>query len=276
MKKIKYLFFVLFYIIIFCSNTYAEDAAKINPYTQSTYCPVLCYHHLTVSESQTSSWSVTPEKFEKDIKTLLDHGYTPIFTEELISAEIKKTKLPEKPVIIHFDDGYSSVYELAYPILHKYHAKAEVYIITDYTKDIPSNTQTDTFLSWPQLSVMKDSGLVYVGLHGKNHKPVTSGFTDQQIKDNFETAWKTIEEHLGKSPKYYVYPHGAYNVTTLDLIQKSNTQMQFIWIWNVRNVIQPYNVLARTNVDQKTDILTCLSAYEKAYHQFVNGKESTK
>ena len=52
--------------------------------------------------------------------------------------------------------------------------------------------------------------------------------------------------------------------------------MQFIWIWNVRNVIQPYNVLARTNVDQKTDILTCLSAYEKAYHQFVNGKESTK
>ena len=126
MRKIMRKLTAIFTAILICSVPVFSTQAS-EDITGGIYCPVLTYHRVTTDQSQVSDWTVTAEKFEKDIKSLLDNGYTPIFSADLVKTDKVIGLIPEKPVIIQFDDGYSSVYELAYPILKKYNVKAEVY-----------------------------------------------------------------------------------------------------------------------------------------------------
>src|SRR5699024_8026842 len=100
-----------------------------------------------------------------------------------------------------------------------------------------------TFLSWPQLKIMSDSGLVYIGLHGKTHKAVIgSEFTKEKLQNDFAAAWNEIETHLGPQPHYYVYPNGLFNNETLKSLSDSGAQMQFIWVWNLSRNVQNYHI----------------------------------
>ena len=68
---------------------------------------------------------------KKNIKVLLENGYTFMSFKELDNADNKKIELPKKPILITFDDGYYSNYRDIYPILKKYNIKASIFIITD-------------------------------------------------------------------------------------------------------------------------------------------------
>ncbi len=262
-KLITVIFTVVLSITIPLGSAYAGNNA-INPYNSSVpVCPVLNYHGLSTDESQLSDWVITPQKFESDIKGLIDKGYTPIFTSDLVNHIKNGTALPEKPVIIQFDDGYSSVYELAFPILHKYNAKAEVYIITDYTKDVPFKHNTDTFLSWYQIKLMSDSGLMYIGLHGKNHEPIVSGISSERIKSNLQSAWSQIDSHVSQQYHFYAYPNGLFNTNTIKAVTDAGADIQFIWVWNIANNIKQYNVMPRTTVTNSKTAFEAVEYFSK-------------
>ena len=82
--------------------------------------PILLYHNFVTevpnSDQDDFKYINTPESFEENIKTFLDNGYTIISIKELADADKGKTELPNKPIIITFDDGYYSNYEYIYPI----------------------------------------------------------------------------------------------------------------------------------------------------------------
>lgn len=262
-KLVAIIFTVVLSITIPLGSAYAGNNA-INPYNSSVpVCPVLNYHGLSTDESQLSDWVITPQKFESDIKGLIDKGYTPIFTSDLVNHIKNGAELPEKPVIIQFDDGYSSVYELAFPILHKYNVKAEVYIITDYTKDVPFKHNTDTFLSWYQIKLMSDSGLMYIGLHGKNHEPIVSGISSERIKSNLQSAWSQIDSRISQQYHFYVYPNGLFNTNTIKAVTDADADIQFIWVWNVANNIRQYNVMPRTTVTNSKTALEAIDYFSK-------------
>ena len=86
--------------------------------------PILLYHNFvtTVPDSDPNNFNYinTPESFEENIKTFLENGYTIISMKELVLADSGKTELPNKPIVITFDDGYYSNYEYIYPILKQY------------------------------------------------------------------------------------------------------------------------------------------------------------
>ncbi len=261
MKKLKITALILVFIILNTSFIYGFQAQ--NPYTQKTVCPVITYHDVLLNDELKNDWTVSAEKFENDIKLLLENNYTPIFTKDLAASYNGEFKLPEKPVIIQFDDGYQSFFNLVYPILYKYNIKAEVYIITDYTKDIPFVNNADTFLSWPQLKIMSDSGLVYVGLHGKTHKTVINKeYTKEQLINDYNSAWNEIDTHLGINSHYYVYPNGLFNSKTIDAFTQAGAQMQFIWVWNLSNDIKNYNVMPRANIDKNIDAVSAIKYFQ--------------
>ena len=97
--------------------------------------PILLYHNFvtTVPDSDPDNFNYinTPESFEENIKTFLENGYTIISMKELALADSGKIELPDKPMIITFDDGYYSNYEYIYPILKQYQVKASIFIVTD-------------------------------------------------------------------------------------------------------------------------------------------------
>lgn len=132
----------------------------------STQVPILMYHHL--SEDVTNSEMVSPEQFEAQIRALTEAGYTSISFDELQAYVLRGEPLPEKPVVITFDDGYRSNYTLAYPILQKYGMKATIFAIgvsfgKDHYKDT-DYTITPHFGA-DEAAEMTASGLISIQSH---------------------------------------------------------------------------------------------------------------
>lgn len=132
--------------------------------------PVLLYHNFvtTVPEKDSNNFNYinTPESFEENIKILLENGYTIISMQELNDANNLKIKLPSKPILITFDDGYYSNYEYIYPILKKYNAKASIFIVTD---KVGKEIDGIKYLGWEECLEMQESGLVEIFSHSKRH-----------------------------------------------------------------------------------------------------------
>ena len=114
--------------------------------------PVLNYHQ--VEEKNGNPLTLWPDQFETQMSYLADEGYTTITIDEMMDALENGTPLPDKPVIITFDDGYADNYEYAYPILKKYGFKATIFLIYDFTNAYPN------YLTWDQNNEMKESGLI--------------------------------------------------------------------------------------------------------------------
>ena len=85
------------------------------------------YHHL--DDEVTNSSVITPERFEEHLAALKDAGFNAITLHQLAAYVEKGEELPDNPVVITFDDGYSSNYELAYPLLKKYDMAATINVI---------------------------------------------------------------------------------------------------------------------------------------------------
>ena len=106
---------------------------------QSATVPVLMYHHIT-DEAVTNS-DITEAGFRRQMDALRAGGYTPVSLEQLLAYAGGTGSLPDRPVLITFDDGYMSTYERAFPILGEYGFPAVVFAIgcsvghTEYYKD---------------------------------------------------------------------------------------------------------------------------------------------
>ncbi|NMR85779.1 polysaccharide deacetylase family protein, partial [Vibrio parahaemolyticus] len=102
--------FMILFLFLFISSTRIEATEGIKPIK----VPVLMYHH--ISDEVNNSMVVSKDKFYEDMITLKEAGYEGIFLTDLYEYLQGNTTLPDKPIIITFDDGYSSFYEIAYPI----------------------------------------------------------------------------------------------------------------------------------------------------------------
>ena len=211
--------------------------------------PVLLYHNFVTQVPETDpdnfNYINTPESFEENIKTLLENGYTIISMKELDEANNYKKGLPNKPIIITFDDGYYSNYEYIYPILKKYNIKASIFIITD---KIGQEIDGIKYLDWDECLEMQNSGLVEIFSHSKKHV-----FYDKlpvrEIRDDVKESYRMIEKHLGKQKlKVFAYPYGAYTNETVQTLKNNGIDFQVydIGINNFRSLDK--NFIKRINI----------------------------
>ncbi len=189
--------------------------------------PILLYHNFVkaVPDSDPDNFNYinTPESFEENIKTFLENGYTIISMKELALADSGKIDLPNKPLVITFDDGYYSNYEYIYPILKQYQVKASIFIVTD---KIGQEMDGIKYLSWEECLEMQNSGLVEIGSHSKKHV-----FYDKrsvrELRDDVKASYDKIEEHLGKQElKIFAYPYGAYTSETVTTLKNNGIDFQ--------------------------------------------------
>lgn len=89
--------------------------------------PIIMYH--SILKSKTNTFIVSPEQLENDFKYIKEHGYTTITMTNLIEYVYNDLSLPEKPIIITFDDGYYNNFTYLAPLLRKYDMKAVVSIV---------------------------------------------------------------------------------------------------------------------------------------------------
>lgn len=118
-------------VLDFCSRLPDSFSTNITAPNPGIDVPVLMYHHLETDPAKINSYSVSPETFRAQMKFLLDQGYNPVSLQVLIDHVYEGKALPERPVCITFDDGYSSVYEHAFPVLRELSIPATIFIVGD-------------------------------------------------------------------------------------------------------------------------------------------------
>lgn len=170
---------------------------------------VLTYHHFS---DQCSNMLCMPvDEFARQMAYLKKEGYRTVTMKELLRFIEYKEPLPRKAVAITIDDGYRSVYDLAYPILKKHNFRATLFIYTDFIDNSPNA------LTWEQLRELTQAGFE-VEAHTITHADLTlRGKREseeeylQRIKRELQLPRELIRKHLGQEPVWLAYPYGRWN-----------------------------------------------------------------
>ncbi len=185
-------------------------------------CRILLYHEFTEKVPAESRYSVvsTPRRFEENMLYLLNAGYTIIPLEALLDYESGRRALPEKSVVITFDDGYLSNYTLIYPILKKYHIPATIFV-TVCNMNIDPNKMT-----WEQMREMEESGLVSIQSHSWKHV-YHDTLPEDELRNYVDKSFETLEANLGKRKRrLFAYPHGKYSERSVQVLKEYDVKMQ--------------------------------------------------
>lgn len=209
--------------------------------------PVLMYHILIPGRND--SISVDPVRFKEQMFSLKSAGYTSITEEELLAHLETNAPLPDKPVLITFDDGYISNYTLAFPILKELNMKASIYVIASRIFETNGITAGEyEKFSWQQAREMTgtmsiqshtwdshskqpdfqqlDRGLITSPLFTDNKLETQQEFEDRTFTD-LSTAKNTIEKNVGTEVVAISYPYGEYTADTIRLAKKAGYKMAF-------------------------------------------------
>jgi peptidoglycan/xylan/chitin deacetylase (PgdA/CDA1 family) len=180
--------------------------------------PVLSYHK--ISESRADTMSVTRESFESQMQFLKEHGYHVVTLDELFDFLDFKTDLPEKSVVITFDDGWRSLYELAFPVLKRHGYPATLFISTSMI------TGSDKTLSWDQIREMAAAG-IDMQCHTVDHRNLSALEEGESYREYFEDlereltrSTRSIEKNVGKKVRYLAYPYGDTSHLVIALLKK--------------------------------------------------------
>lgn len=194
--------------------------------------PVLAYHHfLEKGENKLfrkSSTTITPEVFNQQMGYLHQQHFTSITTGDLTSYLNGKLILPEKTVVITFDDGLQSVYRYAYPILKKYNLKATEFMITGRISMTPRiwNPNKLAALSYPEMAKMRDvfefnSHTNNLHILSKKKKSALVTMPYNFVKADIALSQKIVHAHS------FAYPFGQYNNKVIQILKELGFKSAF-------------------------------------------------
>ena len=177
--------------------------------------PVLMYH--SIGSQYHCSICVSEKQFTEQMDWLRDNGYHTLNLDEFYEALSTGAKLPEKPVMITFDDGFADNYRVAWPILEQHGFNATFFIVTGQVN--PYN------IDWPDLKELVSHGNS-IGSHTVDHIDLTTLNTRQQEKE-LRVSKEALEKNLGIKVKAFCFPYGNYNKTTLALLPETGYSLSF-------------------------------------------------
>lgn len=197
--------------------------------------PVLTYHSLDDSGSVIST---SPEKFREQLEALSRSGTTVVKFRDLALSVREKRPLPTNAVAITFDDGFRSVYDVAFPLLKEYDFPATVFLVTNFCgKDNRWDGQSDKIpvfklLDWDQIIEMSSHGIEF-GVHTASHPDLSKLTSTQRMADEIMGSRDTLYERLGHSECAFAYPYGKATAAAREIVESNfyaacSTRMEFV------------------------------------------------
>ena len=181
--------------------------------------PILMYHYISQPPIDADDYrlnlSVPPDDFSAHLAYLRSEGYTSLDLYHLLDHLTWGRSLPAKPIIITIDDGYRDAYENAFPLLKEYGFTATFFILTD-----PIDQNSDRYLTWDQVAEMAAAGMGFEP-HSKTHPDLRGQDHDYLVWEILGAA-QTLEVHLGRYPRFFAYPSGWYDQSTIDFLKEIN------------------------------------------------------
>lgn len=178
---------------------------------------VLGYHSFTKGKSN-DQFVLELDQFEEQLKYLKKHNYKTISLSEAYDIFKNKKKIPRKTVMITFDDGYQSNYDLAFPLLKKYKMKAVVFVVGYHAE-----TSKDGYMSLETLNKIKtEYPNIEVASHTYNlHVSGVVGIDKKQLEEDFKKMNTIV------NTKYFAYPYGKNDKIVEQVLKDNGYKLAF-------------------------------------------------
>ena len=172
--------------------------------------PILCYHSI---DDSGSLLSVSPALFERQVTYLKDHGYRTLALSELCNTLIQHRPLPEKTVVLTFDDGFRNSHSIVLSTLRRFGFTATVFVTTGYVGKRMAWTKTEDvpemeIATWDEIAEMAQGGLD-IQAHTVTH-PNLRHLTLDQVRQEIEESRDAIESRLNTRVDLFAYPYGEF------------------------------------------------------------------
>ena len=238
----KYIFKRLFLLIIAFTTVFTfsalfsgADGRDDKSAKEEVFLPIIMYHSILKDKKLQNDYTISPTLFENDLKYLTDNGYTTVTVEDLINYVYHGKDLPDRCIMLTFDDGYYNNYYYAYPLLKKYKCRAVISPIASMTEKF---TQTqDISVTYGHISdndirEMVNSGYVEIQNHSYDMHTLTprKGVSKKRgestedykntVTNDITKAQNYLENVTGKKPSCFVYPFGAKSDGTEEIVRE--------------------------------------------------------
>ncbi|MCY3935050.1 MAG: polysaccharide deacetylase family protein [Chloroflexi bacterium] len=178
--------------------------------------PILMYHYISPippgADDFRRELTVEPDIFATHLRYLHEAGFETVSLNDLYNALNAGQSLPQKPIILTFDDGHRDHYDHALPLLIEYGFQATFFIITGLADE-----GNPAHLSWEQISAMDVAGMEMES-HSKHHHDLRNRSSDFLVYELLG-SYQSLEAHLGEPPTSFSYPSGFYDATAIEVVQ---------------------------------------------------------
>jgi len=208
--------------------------------------PVLMYHHVSPAQG---AIAVSPKNFEDQLAWLSRHGYGSLTTDEF-AAHLAGEPVPDKSILITFDDGYLDNWVHAFPLLKKYGYKATIFLVTSWVgsgparpnaaqepplPDTPEHEECErriaqgdsdsVILRWSEIKAMQESGLVEFHSHTHTHTRWDKGERAHEknalMAQELEQSRQALLENLGAVSEHFCWPQGYFDADYVRIAQQA-------------------------------------------------------
>lgn len=179
--------------------------------------PVLYYH--SVDPSEANEVIISPEKLREELTFIKDSGYTTLTMSELNDYILNNAPIPEKSIVITFDDGYADNYANAFPILKELDMKATIFVISNFTD------KDGYYMTSQQLKEMADYG-IDIQSHTASHAHLNQLTYEEQLNE-LKTSKEKLESITEKPVISIAYPFGDYDDNTILASKEAGYSLSF-------------------------------------------------
>jgi len=238
-------------------ETVKKDSTNTKPADNKTILakrevPVLCYHQIRNNIASDSKRAhddiIAPDKFKEHMKMLADSGYHTILPDQLYNYLVYGGKLPEKPIMITFDNTDEDQFTTGNSTLKKYGFKGVYFIMT---VSIGRKGRIN-YMTKQQIKQLADEGNT-IASHTYDHKNFAQ-FTDEDWTTQIDAPTKKLEEITGKKVSYFAFPYGVFKSATLHKLKEHGFKAAFILstardenypLYTIRRIIDPGRYTAK-------------------------------
>ncbi|MBS1417943.1 MAG: polysaccharide deacetylase family protein [Ruminiclostridium sp.] len=196
----------------------------------------LMYHQVLKDESRAGKYIITPGELESDLAYLSENGYVSVLPSQLVKIREQGGRLPEKTVVITFDDGYETGLYYVLPLLKKYGMKAVINVVGSYTDEYSRINEEGkhlsyAYLTWNEIKKLSDSGYVEIGnhtynMHSNNVERNGCARKENESDEQYRTVLyedvarlsDKLQRVTGKRPVAFAYPFGSLSEGSAEII----------------------------------------------------------
>lgn len=221
--------------------------------------PILCYHQLREYKPTDSKvardYIVPPAVFASHMQILADSGYHTILLDELYDYLLYGKPLPEKPVVITFDDTDLEQFTVGAVEMKKHNFKGVFFIMT-------VSIGRPRYMSKEQIKALADDGH-QIASHTWDHHNVKK-YTGSDWEIQIDKPSRQLEAITGKPIHYFAYPFGLWNVEAIPELKKRNMKAAF-QLTAKRDPVDPLYTIRRAIIPGSWDAPKMLARMKASF-----------